>query len=321
LINSHIVIGYRWFDPDKIFRRKNFNLATFRNYNFGGDKIAEGYFLFYNAQFLNYWGIFGNFRYSPETQNQYQTRGGPLMLNPANGGGFFGFYSDSRKTLSTETSFGKWTSTAGYSYWEANTFLAIRPNSRLRITVGPSIGKEKEPAQYVTTVDDALAASTHGARYIFANLDLTSFSMSTRINWTFTPRLNLQVYIQPLLSTGKYTGLKEFARPRSFAFNEYGKNGSTIASVGSNYEIDPDGPGGAEAFTTSNPDFNFKSLRGNAVLRWEYSPGSTLYLVWTQQRVDEANPGDFSFRRDFDNLISADADNIFLVKFSYWWNP
>lgn len=321
LINSHVVVGYRWFDPDKIFRRKNFNLATFRNYNFGGDKIAEGYFLFYNAQFLNYWGVFGNMRYSPETLNQYQTRGGPLMLNPADGGGFFGFYSDSRKPISTETSFGKWSSAEGFSSWEVNSFVTIKPNSRLRITIGPSLSKGNEPTQYVMTQSDANATSTFGTRYVFANLEQTSFSMSTRINWTFTPKLNLQVYLQPLLSTGNYHGFKELARPRSYAFNEYGKNGSTINVVDSDYEVDPDGIGSAAPFTISNPDFNFKSLRGNAVLRWEYSPGSTLYLVWTQERTDFANPGDFSFRRDVSNLFSANADDIFLVKLSYWWNP
>ncbi len=322
LINNHLVVGYRWFDPGKVFRRKNFNLAAFRNYNFGGDKIAEGYFLFYNAQFLNYWGIFGNFRYSPESQNQYQTRGGPLMLNPANGGGYFGFYSDSRKPLSTETSFGRSTGSNGYSYWEVSSFLSIKPSSRLRISFGPSFYKENEPAQYVTTIGDALAANTYGARYVFANLEYTSFSMSTRVNWTFTPKLNLQVYLQPLLSTGAYHGFKEFVRPRSYVFNEYGKNGSMLNVMEGEYQIDPDGNGTAAPFTISNPDFNFKSLRGNAVLRWEYSPGSTLYLVWTQERINDIdNPGDFNFRRDFDDLLEADANDIFLVKISYWWNP
>ncbi|MBI4429741.1 MAG: hypothetical protein HY562_11560, partial [Ignavibacteriales bacterium] len=109
--------------------------------------------------------------------------------------------------------------------------------------------------------------------------------------------------------------------PRTFDFREYGENGSTISYAGSKYTVDPDGTGPATPFQFDNPDFNFKSLRGNAVLRWEYLPGSTLYFVWTQSRTNEADPGDFRFGRDFGNLLSGKSDNVFLVKLSYWLNP
>src|SRR5207247_7321458 len=120
---------------------------------------------------------------------------------------------------------------------------------------------------------------------------------------------------------GKYTAVKELARPTSLDFTIYGTGNSTITRQGSDYLIDPDGNGPAQSFAVSDPNFNFKSLRGNAVLRWEYMPGSTMYFVWTQQRVDESDPGEFRFGRDVSHLLHSQPDNIFLIKLSYCANP
>ena len=85
-----------------------------------------------------------------------------------------------------------------------------------------------------------------------------------------------------------------------------------------NYLIDPDGPDGpAEPFTVDQPNFNFKSLKINVVLRWEYRPGSTLFVVWTQNRADHTYAGDFDLGRDVSLLFRAAGDNIFLFKFNY----
>ena len=84
--------------------------------------------------------------------------------------------------------------------------------------------------------------------------------------------------------------------------------------------MDPDGAGAAEKFTFGNPNFNFKSLRGNAVLRWELMPGSVFYFVWSHEQADYANAGDFQLKRDFKDLIKADGNDVFMVKFSYWFD-
>ncbi|HYX82738.1 MAG TPA: DUF5916 domain-containing protein, partial [Gemmatimonadales bacterium] len=145
-----------------------------------------------------------------------------------------------------------------------------------------------------------------------------------RLNWTYTPKLSLQLYAQPLISAGQYDYYQELVRPRSNAFARYGRdNGSTIAYVDSTntYTVDPDGVGPAQSLSFGNQDFNFKSLRGNAVLRWEYMPGSTLYLVWTQSRQDYESIGQFRFGPSLGRMVRAPADNIFMVKVTYWWNP
>jgi hypothetical protein len=125
--------------------------------------------------------------------------------------------------------------------------------------------------------------------------------------------------MQPLISVADYSEFKEVARPRSLDYLVYGTDGSTITQAGQSYIVDPDGSGPAQAFAYGNPDFNLRSFRGNAVLRWEYLPGSTLYLVWTQSRADQEETGSFQFRRSFRRMLDAQPDNIFMIKLTYWW--
>jgi hypothetical protein len=84
------------------------------------------------------------------------------------------------------------------------------------------------------------------------------------------------------------------------------------------YEVDPDGAGPAPAFTVPDPNFNFRSLLGNAVLRWEYRPGSAVFLVWQQSRSETQPFGDFDFSRDFRALLDNGPENIFAIKATYW---
>ena len=121
------------------------------------------------------------------------------------------------------------------------------------------------------------------------------------------------------ISVGKYRAFKELARPRSFDFLRYGTDAGSLAydDTGGLYSVDPDGPGPAPAFAFNQPNFNFKSVRVNAIFRWEWRPGSTLYVAWTQKREDTADPGVFEFRHDLHGLFSAPADDVLLVKASY----
>jgi hypothetical protein len=122
--------------------------------------------------------------------------------------------------------------------------------------------------------------------------------------------------VQPLISTGKYTNIKELAKPRSYEFNTY--TNISLNEPDNTYTVNPGGSG--TPFTFDNPDFNFRSLRGNAVLRWEYLPGSVLYLVWTQTRSDYESIGDNRLGRSFSGLADIHPDNIFALKFTYWFD-
>ncbi len=157
---------------------------------------------------------------------------------------------------------------------------------------------------------------------MFGELDQKTLSMTTRLNVTFTPTMSLELFVQPLFSAQDYSAFKEFDAPRQLGKSIYGVDVGTIREEGEGFSkqlfVDPDGDGPAEEFSFSNPDFNFRSLRGNLVFRWEYLPGSTLFFVWTQDRSSVDPFGDLDFGRDVDLLFEAETDNIFMVKLTYW---
>ncbi len=319
IINSHLIFGYQSFHPGKVFRKWWIAHVIHRNYDFGGNKIEESYGLFSQAQFLNYWRVLLDTGYSPPTWNNDLTRGGPLMKYPVYRRGYMSIDSDSRKpvVLSMNSRYSE--NTAGSFRWSSGVSLRWKPRSNISLSVGPSYSFSHSVFQWVTRVKDPLMVDTYGTRYIFADIDRRTFSTSIRLNWTFTPKLSFQLYTQILLGVGDYERFKELARARSYDFNIFGQEQSTISFADEMYTVDPDGGGPAPSFSFPNPDFNLKSLRGTAVLRWEYLPGSILYFVWTQNRADYAYPGDFNFSRDIGDVFSAPGDNIFLIKISYRW--
>jgi hypothetical protein len=176
----------------------------------------------------------------------------------------------------------------------------------------------------VDTVADPTAAAFAGHRYVFSRIDQTSLSLDTRLNVTFTPTLTLELYVQPFFASGKYSDFEEFARPRALRKLVYGRDVGTITPVlgarghVDSLRVDPDAAGPAPPFTFANPDFSDRSLRGNAVLRWEYRPGSTLFLVWQQQRSGSSAEGTFDLTRDRGLLFRDRPVNIFQLKINYW---
>jgi len=127
--------------------------------------------------------------------------------------------------------------------------------------------------------------------------------------------MSLQFYGQPLISTGRYSDFRELARPRSLEFT--GPSPGSWTYDPASRRFDRDGAGPADAVVK---DFNTKSLRGNAVFRWEYLPGSAFYFVWTQLRTEDQSIPDFNVGPSFHRLVSADADNIFLAKLTFYLN-
>jgi hypothetical protein len=248
------------------------------------------------------------------------TRGGPAGVRPAGWDLSCGIGSDSRKPVSFDVNAAhEWNEAGG---WESQFELSLnlKASRRLTLSTGPEITHSRDVAQYITSKADALASATYGRRYLFGELDQTELSMQTRVNLLLTPTMSLQVYAQPLVGVGRYGAIKEFARPGTFDFLRYGTTGGTLScnAEEGEYDIDPDGSGPAKRFTLENPDFNEKSLRLQAVFRWEWRPGSTLYVVWTEEREDESFPGRFDLSRDVRRLLRAPADDVFAVKISYW---
>jgi hypothetical protein len=316
-INWHAGAGYEWTDPTALYRYTNLGAAIFQNYDFGGNKSWEGIFHFGYIEFANYYSADWNLAYYTETFNNTRTRGGPLTLNPPSYQGTIFLSSDSRKDW--EVGLGGGTYQANPSYdWFAEIGFDWRPVPNILFSVNLEFSRVFEYAQYVDTFDDPTATNTYRKRYVFAELDQKILSTSIRLNWTFTPKLSLQLYVQPLISSGDYTNYKELEAAGTYDFVTYGENGTTYDSETNT--ADPDGNGPAEPIELPNPDFNVRSLRGNAVLRWEYLPGSVIYFVWTQTRSEAEEIGDFQFEKSVSKLFAAEPDNIFMIKVTYWLN-
>jgi len=308
------------FEPDRFSRSRELNVRRQWTWNFDRQNQGTQWEVEADVTFLNYWDADVGVRREGRAFDDRLTRGGPAGALPANWDLSFGVGSDSRKAVSFEIGGGReWNEAGG---WDAGFDVEIRlqTSQRLTISAGPEITRSRNVAQYVTSKADPLAAATFGRRYIFGEIDQTEVAMQTRVNLLLTPMMSLQVYAQPLIGAGRYSALKEFSRPGTFDFLKYGFDGGTISydTESREYEIDPDGAGPAPSFSIENPDFNETSFRLQAVFRWEWRPGSTLYVVWTQQREDEIGLGRFDLRRDTRRLFSADADNVFAVKISYW---
>jgi len=323
LINMHVGAGYQWTEPTSVYRRIELGGALFQNLDFGNNLIWRGAFHFGFIRFVNYWSINWNFAYNPHTYDIRRTRGGPMMKALPGRQFNLGINSDDRNQFVFNVFVGTYRRTDEPSFY-SEMGLDWKPAPNLTLRIGPSFSKDRSRAQWVTSVADPLANETFGRRYIFATLDQTTVGASVRLNWTFTPELSLQLYMQPLISAGSYTQFKELARPGTYDFNVFGSAGTitrrVTSSGGGYYDVDPDGSGPAQMVTFADPDFNLRSLRGNAVLRWEYRPGSVLYFVWTQSRFDAEPSGDFNFGRSMDRLVDAKPDNIFMIKFTYWWS-
>jgi hypothetical protein len=314
----------QWTKPTKTYRDRAMIIGGQEQTNFDGDR-TDGQLQFYvNQDFLNYW--YANFFYiwRPISFDDRATRGGPVVKRTG-----YNFYSgfvatDNRKPVVAQTSIDYSTGigdhTHGFDLYET---ITLKPRSNVKLTFGPGFSAGTSSEQFVRSVADPTATNFFGRRYVFSNLVQKTVSMDTRMDVTFTPSLTLQLYAQPFISSGEFSAFKEFDKPRTLSKTAYGSPGKgTISSTGTGdnkvYTVDPDGAGPATSFQIGNPDFNFRSLRGTAVMRWEYRPGSTLFLVWNQIRSDQVPFGDFDFNRDRQALFRAHPDNVFLVKVNYY---
>ncbi len=320
IINIVVLPAYQWTKPGKVFRNAMLYGGVFRNYDFGGNRNWDGFLTALEGQFLNYWSFETMFAYNPDTLSKHLTRGGPLALIPHGYQLDLNLESDSRKPIVIEGIGSYYRRPEAGTEFFSELSLRWKPRSNISLSFGPQYIFEKSEIQWVRGVDDALMTATYGKRYVFARIDQKQLASEIRLNWIFTPKLSLQLYLQPFVAVGSFDRFKELAKPKTYQYNIYGEPPSTITYAGGIYTVDPDGPGPAEPFSFPNLDFNFKSLRGTVVLRWEYLPGSLIYFVWTQNRADYSDPGDFQLRRDLGNLLTAPGDNIFLIKVTYRWN-
>ncbi len=275
--------------------------------------------MFGNVELRNDWTVFANVGLFRTVQDDRGTRGGPSMLQPSSHNEFIGIESDGRKRISVGGNLGSNHNDVGAWNRSLGINVRYRPAAALEISAGPNFERTHSLSRYVDAFEDPVAADTYGSRYVFSTLDQEEFSLQTRVNYVLSPKMSLQLDMQPLVSVGHYTGFKQFARPRTFDFIPLDREPGSLTYDPVNRKYTAKPADGGATFEFDDPDFNVKSLRLNLIYRWEWRPGSALYVVWTEQRQDDAYPGQFQLQRDLGGTFSAPADDVLMFKLSYWF--
>ena len=295
---------FNWYQlafltPTSWYRNVRVNFNQWNSWNTGGELLEMGGNINAHASLLNQWGLHAgvNINSLAGSSDDRVARGGPSVRQVFNRSGWAGIEGDSRQRV-TPFLFarGQFNDASGSWNVGVDPELAIRVSSRMQARIGASFSHSVSDAQWYDNVVDA-QGTTH---YTFARLDQHVASLTTRLDVTATRNLSLQLYASPFVATGDYSNWKELADPKAASYADRYKPYQSAASLS---------------------DFNFKEFRSNAVVRWEYRPGSSLFFVWSQGRQqDGANPGSFEAARDMRDLFRTRPDNTFLVKASYWFS-
>ncbi|MDP2320309.1 MAG: DUF5916 domain-containing protein [Acidobacteriota bacterium] len=311
---SNANIRWRETQPGRLFRTYSLQFdvqtdTTLRGLMQGGRLRVNA-----NATWLNFWTSSINVARDFEQMSVSLTRGGPLM---ARGPGWttnfsFGNRATSRTRVGGSAQVRN--NDDGASVKSVSGFVSMRPGPSVQFSVSPFWDKVTEPQQYTTTLPNGRPETYH-SRYVFAFIDRNTVSMELRLGLTLRPDMNLDIYAEPFAASGHYYDYGELLEPQSRERLKYGTSGSTVTT-------NPDGSqtvniDGA-SFTLRNRDFNTLSYRSNVVLRWEYRAGSTLYLVWQQDRSGTEAIGSPVSANDALRSITAPGSNIFLIKTSFW---
>jgi hypothetical protein len=308
-------LNRRWLQPGKVFRNFNVNFSQYSAWSYGWDRLGLGGNVNTNFTLLNYWsGYFGLAKSFPGL-SKTALRGGPAFTEPSSIHSWAGFHSDSRKSVRGGfNTFFSVNDESGSWVYNLSPNISARPATNIDLTFAPSLFRQFDTWQYL---DDAEALGTD--HYIFGKLEQTTLNMTLRANLTFTPDMSLQVYAQPFVSSGNVVGYRRVADPRADLFEDRFEDfdPSQVTKDDEDVYIDLDRDGASD-IELENPDFTFVSFRSNVVLRWEYTLGSTLFLVWQHGREDDYSDGQFRLGQGLSNLFSADQENTFVIKFNYW---
>ena len=242
-------------------------------------------------------------------------RGGPSMHMPNNGRFRLHLMSDERKAISGGTfvrfSWGAEDSNQSNSY---TLFMTFRPLNTLSISLYPSYSHNRDELQYVSQT-----SMDNDPRYVFGSIDQKVLSMSLRINFNITPDLTIQYWGQPFTASGDYSEFKMITDPGADRYRDrfHVYSDEQISLDEGSYLIDENLDSNVD-YSFGDPDFTVNEWLSNLVIRWEFLPGSTAYLVWSQTRNQYHQDGHFDAWENMDLMFTESSPtNVFLVKFSY----
>jgi hypothetical protein len=294
-------------------RRYDIELEQTNTFDFGGTPLQHKVQLNGNLMTTGNWNFWVEADYHSELLDPRVLRGGPALRTPGSASLWIGGQTDGSKKQIYRLQLGRAVSFDGHSrYTQVAPRFTARVFDFINVEARLSYTRDVEDFQYVGT---ATAAGAN--RYVMGRMDQTTLATTLRLDVNLTPELSLTYYGSPFVSTGRFAGFKLVTNPRAAKYEDRFRRLDALAvrdAASNTYQVSD--PGGSFAF--ANPDFSWRELKSNLVLRWEYKAGSTVYVVWTQNRDNADFFGDFSAGSEYRRLFKAHPDNTFLIKFSYW---
>jgi hypothetical protein len=288
-------------EPNAVFRELRWNFNNWQHWSLDGLPTERAFNTNVHTQLNNRWWLHagGTLGQIGATWCDRCARGGPAIRQDPYIAPWAGIEGDDRKSLIPTFWVNYWRGDGGRSaQLSLEPSLELKVSTRFTTELSGKWERNRNDTQYFGTYTDEAGAE----HYTFAHLEQRTLTLTWRLGYTFTPSTSLQVYASPFVSRGTYSDVREIGEPRATAYEDRYRP-----------YADPDvaaDPGG----------FNVQEFRSNVVFRWEYRPGSTLFLVWSQGREAEADvEGSQSFRDDLGDLFRRRPDNTFLVKVSYWF--
>jgi hypothetical protein len=315
-IMSFLWLQYQEWEPGAIYKQYGVNFNSWLNYDYSGMRKIFGGNVNYWGQFLNNWSHSLGINVSDYGITPYMNRGGPALRTPGKWNVWVSAKSDERKKVIWGMFGYYFKNKDNVTGYEMGQELTFRPLNNLHIGAKASLNILDDTWAWIGKVQ------TEGqeTQYIWADLLQKTLNITFRANWTLTPKLSLQYYAQPFFTAGEYSNYKRVDNPRAKDFNKRFENiNDRIAfdEEEKKFTLDMDADGTPEYTFGGQTDFNYKQFRSNFVLRWEYSSGSTFYLVWSQGFNDYRSLGNFEFTRDVQDLFRAPGDNVIMIKMSH----
>ena len=317
-INHFTWAGYNIRNPFSIFRSYAINYNHWLNWDFGGNFLSAAMNMNTHARFRNNYRMGGGVTREWDYTSNTKLRGGPASRWPGNWAYQVYGFSDSRPKL--QVGGGTYTRKAeDEDFRQIWAELTYRPTNALRLSVRPTYRSNQAEMQYVDTL-----SFDEDDRYLFASIDQKTASLTFRLDLCLSPNLTIQYYGSPFVSSGRYSQLKRITEPMAPAYRDrfelFAATQLGYLADDALYQIDEDDDGETD-YELDDPDFDLREFNSTLVARWEYRPGSMLYVVWSQARLDEVlRSGDFAFRDGMNDLLETRPHNVFLIKFSKWFS-
>jgi hypothetical protein len=292
-------------------------------WNNGGERTGAGANVNAVATLQSGWILFGSVGRGFSGLTAVPTHGGPAVLQTPSRFASLSASSDERRALAVGANASRYLTDAGTTDASAGLSATWRPSATVELRAGPSYERSRTIGYLVATVPDSTATATYGARYVFGPLEQTTLAASLRANVTFTPSLSLQLYAEPFTSGARSVDLRELRRARSAEIVSYRDDPSAhvVRLASGDYRVTRTQAGGVvRTFDVPDPDARYRSLRGSAVLRWEYRPGATLFVVWQHVRSDYETGARYGGVADLRSLFGLPPQNVLLLKANYWWS-